>query len=372
MDATTINLRHTPLAEWHRAHGAKLVGFAGWEMPVMYSGIVEEHMAVRERAGLFDVSHMGRLDVRGAGAEAFLQRVLTNDLARIAPGQGQYTLALNEAGGVLDDLIVFRRADGYLVVMNAGNREKIMGHFRAHADGASVELVDRSADLAMIALQGLKAPALLAALTPATAALPRSAMAEFAIAGETMLVSRTGYTGEDGFELYPPSARAVAVWDALLAAGKGLPAVSCGLGARDGLRLEAGYSLYGHEIDEETSPWEAGLGWAVRPEKGNFIGREALLELKAKGPRKQQVAFTCAGPGIPRKDQALTDGNQEVGIVVSGTFSPCLKLGIGIGYVRGGGEVPAGLGVVVRGRALPVVRSKLPFYRSPGLAGGHP
>jgi len=377
MDTGTAPLMHTPLASWHRAHGAKLVPFAGWEMPVLYTGVVEEHLAVRERVGLFDVSHMGRLAVRGPGAEAFLQGLLTNDLARLRPGQGQYTLALNEAGGVRDDLIVFRLGDGFLVVMNAGNRGKILGHFRERAV-AGVELADRSAELAMIALQGRAAPGLLAAMAPATLGLPRFSIGEFLVAGETMLVSRTGYTGEDGFELYPRAAGATALWEALLAAGRDLPAVPCGLGARDGLRLEAGYSLYGHEIDEETSPWEAGLGWAVKPDKGNFIGRGALLELKARGPRKRQVAFTCAGPGIPRQGCTLAVGDQEVGSVVSGTFSPCLKLGIGIGYLRGpaGGVSPSGetpdavLGVVIRGRQLPVSPQRLPFYRGTAASAG--
>jgi len=249
--STDTILKKTPLTEWHRAHGAQLVDFAGWEMPVSYTGIIQEHLAVRERAGLFDISHMGRFFVRGAGAEDFLQRMLTNDLKRLKPGQGQYTLALNETGGIRDDLIVFRLEGEFLVVMNASNRTKILDHFRVHA-GSEAEIVHKSDELAMVALQGPRSGEVMGQLVPEAGALARFAIRRLTLAGKEMWISRTGYTGEDGFELYPESQDVVKVWEALLEAGGGLPVISCGLGARDGLRLEVGYPLYGHEIDERN------------------------------------------------------------------------------------------------------------------------
>ncbi|MEK7766313.1 MAG: glycine cleavage system aminomethyltransferase GcvT, partial [bacterium] len=320
----------------------------------------EEHAAIRERAGLFDVSHMGRVAVRGGGAEAFLQKLTSNDLARLPPGSGQYTLALNEAGGVRDDLIIFRLEGEWLVVVNAGNRDKIAAHFRAHA-GTGVELADRSDELAMIALQGPRAAAVLGSLDAAAPRLERFRIARFRVAGEELWVSRTGYTGEDGFELYPAAARAAAVWDALLAAGAADRVAACGLGARDALRLEVCYPLYGHELDETTTPWEARLGWVVKLDKGEFLGRAALARAREQGPARRLVGFTCAGP-VPRQGCALTLGGAPAGMVTSGGYSPCLKTGIGLGYLPRAPEPGEALAVVVRGRPVPVVPVAPPFY----------
>lgn len=354
-EAPAAPLRLTPLTAWHRTRGATLVEFAGWEMPVSYAGIVEEHAAVRTRAGLFDVSHMGRVAVRGPAALAFLQRATSNDAGRLAPGRGQYTLALNAAGGVRDDLIVFRLEGEWLVIVNAGNRAKIAEHFRAHLP-VGAQLADRSDELAMIALQGPRAAGLLAPLAPDAVRLERFAIAPCAVAGRTMLVSRTGYTGEDGFELYPPARDAEAVWDALAARG----AAPCGLGARDALRLEVAYPLYGHELDETTTPWEARLGWVVKLDKGDFLGRAALLLAKERGAGRRLAGFTAAGP-VPRAGCVLTLNGTPAGAVTSGGYSPSLKTGIGLGYLPGTLMPTDALAVVVRGRSVPAAAAALPF-----------
>jgi len=354
-------LRKTPLTELHRAHGATLVDFAGWEMPVQYTGVLAEHKAVREKAGLFDVSHMGRMVLKGPGAGAFLQGLLTNNVERLRPGEGQYTLALNEAGGARDDLIIFRLEDGFLVVFNAGNRAKILGHFRARLP-AGVPLDDRSDELAMIALQGPASPRILGRAGRRADGLKRFCLGSFEVAGHRMWVSRTGYTGEDGFELYPESRDAVATWEALREAGKDVPVAECGLGARDGLRLEVAYPLYGHELDEETTPWEAGLGWVVKMEKGPFLGREALEAAKLAGPRKKLVGLAVTGP-VPRQGFEVRAGGLPVGRVTSGTFSPVLGKGIALAYVGTDKDLSRDASVVIRERPVPAVMVSLPFHR---------
>jgi aminomethyltransferase len=359
--------RTTPLNATHRSHGAHLVDFAGWEMPLYYTGIIDEHVAVRTRAGLFDVSHMGRLFVRGPGAPDFLQHMLTNDVSRLNQGQGHYTLALNSAGGVRDDIILFRLEGEFLVIVNASNRTKIMEHFSMHAV-PGVVIADRSVDLAMIALQGPASGAILARLTEIPAPSGRFGIGSISVAGRRMLVSRTGYTGEDGFELYPESGDAAAVWEALRQAGQADGIANCGLGARDGLRLEVGYSLYGHEIGEETYPWEAGLGWAVKPDKGDFLGRSAALAVRDRGLSRHLIGLTCTGPGVPRQGCELTRDGRNAGVVTSGTFSPMLKTGIALGYIaKAVGPSRGPLAVVVRNKPLPVVEVKMPFYKSGGV-----
>jgi len=365
-EAPVSALKKTPLTEYHRAQGAQLVDFAGWEMPVSYTSVLDEHLAVRERAGLFDVSHMGRFFLKGTGAEAFLQRMTTNDVGALKPMQGQYTLALNERGGVRDDLIAFRLEDEFLVIMNAGNREKILDHFRSHLP-ADTELAHRSDDLAMIALQGPAATTVLEMLAPGAGAIERFFIRKVKVLGVPTLVSRTGYTGEDGFELYPESSRAVAVWTALLEAGKAFPVLNAGLGARDGLRTEVAYPLYGHEIDEDTSPWEAGLGWVVKPAKGEFLGRAAAIAAKESGGGRKLFGLTCAGP-VPRPGFPLMLDGVVAGVVTSGTYSPCLKTGIALGYLPRVADPARGLSVVVRGRPLAAQAVKLPFYKSGGVA----
>ncbi len=365
-DTAAAPLQKTPLTEFHRSRGAQLVDFAGWEMPVVYTSVIDEHLAVRERAGLFDVSHMGRFTLRGAGAEAFLNHLTTNDVRALKPLQGQYTLALNERGGVHDDLICFRLETEFLVIMNAGNRDKILAHFRAHLP-AGVTLTHRSDELAMIALQGPQAQAVLERLAPGAGAIGRFFLGRVKVLGTETLVSRTGYTGEDGFELYPESGRAVAVWEALLDAGKHAGVVNAGLGARDGLRTEVAYPLYGHEIDEETTPWEAGLGWVVKPSKGDFLGRAAAVAAKERGGGRRLVGLTVSGP-VPRPGYPLTVAGEPAGTVTSGTYSPCLKTGIALGYLPSAADPARGLAVVVRGRPLPATPVKLPFYKSGGVA----
>lgn len=363
----TETVRKTPLNLLHRELGGQMVEYAGWDMPVMFSGIVEEHMAVRGRAGLFDASHMARIFLKGPGTAEFLQKTLTNDITKLKDGMGQYTLALNEKGGIHDDLIVFRMGDEFLVVANAGNRAKMVSHFQRLL-GAGMGLRDRSDELAMVALQGPKSAEVAEKLSPGLSKVKRFFMAEALVGGVRMLVSRTGYTGEDGFEFYPQAEGAAGLWSGLLEAGKKLPVASCGLGARDGLRLEMAYSLYGHELGEETNPWEANIGWAVKMDKGDFIGRSALEKANAPGASRTLVAFTSAGPGVPRQGYILTVGGKEAGKVTSGTYSPCLKTGIGLGLLNpdaGDGD----LGVTVRGRSLPATRTKPPFHKGGSVYG---
>jgi aminomethyltransferase len=361
------NISKTPLNALHRGLGGQMVEYAGWDMPVMFSGIVEEHLAVRERAGLFDASHMARIFLKGPGTAGFLQRTLTNDITRLVDGMGHYTISCNENGGIHDDLIVFKLGGEYLVVANAGNHEKIASHLESLLpDG--VEMRDRSEELAMVALQGPKSAEVAEKLSPGLSALKRFFISEAVVGGAKMLVSRTGYTGEDGFEFYPEAAAAADLWRNCLEAGKDLPVASCGLGSRDGLRLEMAYSLYGHELDEETTPWEGNIGWVVRMDKGDFIGRAALEKARASAASRSLVAFTCAGPGVPRQGYTLTVNGREAGIVTSGTYSPCLKTGIGLGFINpgmGDGE----LALTVRGRSLPAMRTKPPFHKGGSVYG---
>jgi len=360
-------LRNTPLITLHRAHGATMVDFAGWEMPVQYAGVLAEHRAVREKAGLFDVCHMGRMVLHGPGAAGFLQGLLSNDAEKLAPWHGQYTLALNDGGGVRDDLIIFRLDDGFLVVFNAGNRAKILSHFRERI-GPGAVLEDLSEELGMIAFQGPETPRILERVSPGTGGLKRFCLCLVEVAGRRMWISRTGYTGEDGFELYPKAGDTVATWEALMEAGKDLPVAECGLGARDVLRLEAAYPLYGHELDEETTPWEAGLAWVVKMERGPFLGRGALEAAKLAGPRKKLVGLTVAGP-VPRQGYEVRAGERAVGMVTSGTFSPVLGKGIALAWIEpsaasgaGGPDLSRDASVVVRGKPHPAVMVSLPFH----------
>ena len=352
----------TPLYERHRALGGRMVDFAGWEMPQQYSSVREEHAAVRQAAGLFDVSHMGRVSFRGDGVADYLQRLVTNDLAQVEPGHAQYNLICNEAGGVLDDLVVYRLPDGsWSTVVNASNREKDVAWMRDHA-GAGVEVLDRSPDTALLALQGPRAESVLATLASDLdlAAIPYFGVVQGQVAGRPATVSRTGYTGEDGFELYLPAERAAAVWDGLLAAG----ATPAGLAARDVCRLEAGLRLYGNDMDEQTNPYQAGLGWTVKLNKGDFTGREALLEVKEKGPDRVLVGLRCGERTIPRHGAAVSRDGEPIGVVTSGTHSFFLGGGIGMASVKAGAAPPgAQLEIESRGGAGGAEVVKLPFYR---------
>ncbi|MBS1870442.1 MAG: glycine cleavage system aminomethyltransferase GcvT [Actinobacteria bacterium] len=353
--APSDTLRRTALFDRHVAAGARLVPFAGWEMPVQYAGVRAEHLAVRARAGVFDVSHMGEVETRGPGALAFLQRMLSNDVSQIAVGGAQYSVLCREDGGVLDDLFTYRLADDrFLTVTNAANHAKDLAWLRAHADGFDVQLADRLDDYAMLAVQGPAARELLAPL--ADGPLPaRFHTAELTVAGVPALVCGTGYTGEDGVELLCAPAGAPAIWDAVLAAG----VVPAGLAARDTLRLEACFHLYGNDLMESRGPIEAGLGWCCKEATG-FVGAEAVAAARAAGPAERLVPFAFTGPGIPRQGNAVVGGGE----VTSGTLSPCLGVGVGMAYVPAERAVVATeIEIDVRGKVRPAVVADKPLYR---------
>ncbi|MEA2625453.1 MAG: aminomethyltransferase [Candidatus Binatota bacterium] len=340
-----------------------MVEFAGWEMPVQYSGILGEHRAVRTAAGLFDVSHMGEVELRGAGAIEACQRLATNDVSRLADGDAVYTVLCLPSGGIVDDVIVTRlAADRLLVCVNASNRGKDVAWLREHRRGADV--VDRSDELALIALQGPRSADVLRPLAELEVdRLRRFRAREGSVAGIPVLVSRTGYTGEDGFELYVGWHRAEGLWDALLEAGAPCGLVPAGLGARDTLRLEKGYALYGNDIDETKTPLEAGLGWVVKLDKGDFVGRDALLRQKRDGLSRSLVGLTMEGAGIPRHGYPILDDGITVGEVTSGTMSPMLGRGIALGYVPAASGGPGTrLAVEIRGRSQAVRVVRPPFF----------
>jgi aminomethyltransferase len=359
-------MRRTSLFDEHVALGARLVAFAGWEMPVQYKGIVPEHRAVRERVGLFDVSHMGELELSGKGALELVSSLITNDPARIADGQALYTCCCNEAGTILDDLIVYRHSpERMLVVCNASNRAKISLHFAEAARGR-VEFRDQSDDTALLALQGPKALATLAAAGLDATDLKSFRFRNGTVAGVPCLVARTGYTGEDGVELFMPWDGAPAVFRALLTAGESFGIEPVGLGARDTLRLEARLALYGNDIDETTDPLEAGLGWVVKFDRP-FVGRDALSRVKAEGPRRTLVGFEMVGRGIARHGYPLLDATGgTLGLCTSGSPSPTLGKNIGLGYVPPAqATVGSSLFVDCRGKSVEAVVVKTPFYRRP-------
>ena len=354
----------TPLYDRHVALGGRMVNFGGWELPHQYTSIRDEHLAVRKVAGLFDISHMGRLDVQGADAEQFLQSVLTNDVSSVQPGHAQYNLMCLEDGGVVDDLVIYRRsADDFLVVVNASNREKDVAWLRAHLP-VGVTLTDRTLEVALIAFQGPRAAELLPEGSSETDAIPYFGFAPGQVAGAAALISRTGYTGEDGFELFVDAHRIGEVWDAILEHGRETGVLPAGLGARDATRLEAALRLYGNDMDETVNPYEAGLGWTVKLDKGEFVGRAALVEVKAQGPRRRLIGLSMQAGSIPRHGAAVSSGGKKVGAVTSGTHSFFLGHPIALALVEGP-SFPVGetLAVDVRGREAPAEVVKLPFYR---------
>jgi aminomethyltransferase len=345
-----LELRETPLAARHVSLGARMVPFSGWNMPVQYTGIVEEHKAVREKAGLFDVSHMGRFVFRGPGALAHLESLTTNRVAKLAIGQFQYSSLPNAHGGLVDDILVGRTGpDEFQVVVNAGNlatdRDLLCSNL-----SAGTEFVDESLTHGILALQGPAAVAILASIAPdLDTGMGTYHVGWATVAGVRTLVSRTGYTGEDGFEIYSPLAELVSVWDRLLAAG----AAPVGLGARDSLRLEAGYSLYGHELSDSVSPLEAGLGWICDLDK-EFTGSAVLRAQKAAGVPRAVVGLSMEGRAIPRQGYAVFSGGEKVGEITSGTQSPTLGKGIAMALVRAGSLAKDGLAQVeIRGRMEP-------------------
>jgi aminomethyltransferase len=355
VSATPETLRRTALYDRHRTAGARLVPFAGWEMPVQYAGVKEEHLAVRRDVGVFDVSHMGEIETRGRQATAFLQHLLTNDVRRIPEGGAQYSLVCREDGGVLDDLFTYRLAEEhYLTVTNAANHERDLEWFQRHVGDFDADVIDRAADFAMLAVQGPRARAVVSSL--ADGQLPsRFHVCQRSVAGVPLLVCGTGYTGEDGVELLLDPEGAETVWGALVDAA----VTPIGLGARDTLRLEVCYHLYGNDLMESRGPIEAGLGWACREATG-FIGADAVRAAREEGTHEKLAAFRFTGPGIPRQGNAVLGGGE----VTSGTMSPSLGVGIGMAYVPAERAEPGTeLEIDVRGKVRPAVVDKKPLYR---------
>lgn len=364
-----VAFKRTSLYEEHIALGARMVPFAGFEMPVQYAGIIEEHKAVRSAAGVFDVSHMAEFRVFGFGAFDFLQRMFTNDLHRIAElGHAQYTLMLDESGGILDDLIVYHSGDlEYLVIANASNRIADFEWLQNHAP-ADLELVDESDRTALIALQGPEALRIIMELAgTGWVAPPRFTLAEAVLDGALpVLIARTGYTGEDGIEILCRASDAPAVWRVLLSFGEVSP---CGLGARDTLRLEMGYHLYGNDMDSSVDPISAGLGWVVPKDKHDFIGAEAVQRIRREGPRSKLVHLRVDG-GIPRPGFPVLHEGIEVGKVASGTFSPTLQTGIASAYVPSSlAEPGTEFDIAIRKKSAPAEVVKPPFVSSTSLSG---
>ncbi|MDQ7040678.1 MAG: glycine cleavage system aminomethyltransferase GcvT [Rhodothermus sp.] len=364
-------LKRTPLYDRHVALGARMMGFGGFEMPVQYSGILDEHLAVRRTAGLFDVSHMGEIFVRGPRAFEFVQHLITNDAGRLYDGRALYTVMCTPEGGVVDDLLVYRfDAETYLLVVNAANIDKDFAWMQAH-NPMGAQLENRSDEIALLALQGPAAFTIAQHFVPDLRPdNPRyyhfRVMAPGAFLGcRWAVLSHTGYTGEPGLEIYCYADEAVRVWDALLEVGEAHGLKPAGLGARDTLRLEAGYCLYGHELDESTNPLEAGLGWVVKFDKGAFIGREALLRIKESGPARRLIGLVLEDRGIPRAGYPIVNlAGSPIGRVTSGTLSPVLQQGIALGYVPNQSEYTEPgrrLDIQIRRQLLPARVHKPPF-----------
>jgi aminomethyltransferase len=367
-------LKRTALFEEHRKLGGRLIDFGGWELPVQYTGVMDEHLACRTSAGLFDVSHMGEVHVEGPDAEAFLNRLVSNNVAKVAAGQAQYSVMCNDQGGIVDDLIVYRRAaDRFLVVVNASNTDKDfawMQQIHARSGLQNLTLANESDRYTQIAVQGRRAPEILQKITQTRLGdIKYYWFAEGQVLdGIPAILARTGYTGEDGFEVYVPWERGPEVWRALLEHGQPLGLKACGLGARDTLRLEMKYPLYGHELGDETNPLEAGLGWVTKLDKGEFIGRAPIAAVKEKGPARALVGLKLLERGIPRQGYAVHDaqGGERVGVLTSGTQSPSLKEAIGVAYVdRAHSAVGTRLTVDIRGAKVPAEIVPTPFYKRP-------
>jgi aminomethyltransferase len=358
-------LKRTPLYDVHVKAGAKMVPFGGWEMPVQYAGIVEEHRAVRSAVGLFDISHMGEFEVEGGGALAAIQRLCTNDASTLARGQVQYSILCYPEGGIVDDLTVYRLDDArYMLTVNASNIDKDWAWVTSHGGGGTWR--NMSADTALLAVQGPKAEGLVQRLADTDVVSVRYYhFAKGRVAGVPAIISRTGYTGEDGFELYAPAGEAERLWHALLEAGRADGIQPIGLGARDTLRLEMKFALYGNDIDQTTNPLEAGLGWVVKPAKGDFIGRDAIEAMRAKGVPRKLVGLEMEERQVPRHGYRLLAGGAPVGEVTSGSFSPSLERGIGMGYVRADlSAVGTELDVEIRGAAQRARVARTPFSPS--------
>jgi aminomethyltransferase len=370
--STSVGVRRTALYESHVRLGGRIVDFHGWELPVQYESIIKEHEAVRHRCGLFDVSHMGQVFVSGPDSLKFLQKVNSNDIAKIGPGKAIYSHLPNENGGVVDDVIVSCLAKNrYLVVVNAATASKDFAWFEKQAKDMDVVLENKSDHFGMIAVQGPKAQAVVALIAPAAVELPRFGAMALELYGQPSFITRTGYTGEDGVEFIVPNEIAVRVWEDLLAQGRSFGVSPCGLGARDVLRLEAGYLLYGQDIDDEHSTYEANYGWVVKLDKGDFIGKAVLARQKAEGVKRRLTAVKLLERGVPRAGAVVMVEGREAGKLCSATFSPSLQAGIGVGYL----DLPnlaagAPCAVVLHGREMKAEIVKTPFYASPNLKKG--
>jgi aminomethyltransferase len=358
-------LKRTPLHDIHIALGAKMVPFAGYEMPVQYpTGITTEHKAVRERAGLFDVSHMGEFLIRGTDAVKFVNHVTTNDVGALAVGQAHYSSILNDRGTFEDDCLVYRFDDHLMMVVNASNAAKDLAHISRYLEGFEASIEDVSDDVALLALQGPHAVRFLQPLTSVDlSSIKYYHFAVGSVAGiDDIIVSRTGYTGEDGFELYFDNANAAHVWNAIMASGEVTPA---GLGCRDSLRLEMGMALYGNDIDDTVTPLEANLGWIVKLSKGDFVGRDALVRQKEQGVEKKLVGFTTTERAFPRHGYPVVCDGRPSGVVCSGTLSPMLNIAIGTCYLPTAHAKPGSqFGVDIRGKIVPAEVVKTPFYKN--------
>jgi glycine cleavage system T protein (aminomethyltransferase) len=360
----------TPLYDEHVRLGAKIVPFAGWLMPLQYTSIVEEHQAVRNNVGIFDISHMGQLVVDGTGAREWLDTMLTNNVGELDVGTGQYTFLLNDRGGIIDDLIVYRVGEQkFLLVVNAARTDEDFAWLQGHVPAANaVPLVNRRADFGGVAIQGPRIAELFHALFGTNADLPsRNSIADFPFDGTTVSVARTGYTGEDGIEVFFRATDAVKSWNAALEIGKPFGIKPCGLGARDTLRLEMCYPLNGSDLSPERNPMEAGLGFFVDLTKSNFIGRDVLLETKEKGPREKLVPFRMKEKGPPpRPHYTVFENGERIGEVTSGTLSPSLNWGVGMAYVSTArAKIGAQIDIEIRGQKFPATIEKKPLYKKP-------
>jgi len=361
-------MKRTPLYERHRELGAKTVEFGGWEMPVQYTGIIDEHQATRNAAGLFDISHMGQINVHGPDALAFLQHIATQDVATIAEGLANYSLLCYPDGGIVDDIFIYHLPNRYLVVVNASNTDKDFAWMQQHSQDFNVELENISDKTTMLALQGPKAEAILDRITDVdVGALWFHGVVEGVLLGEVpAIIARTGYTGEDGFELFFENSYAARVWDGLLEEGHADGLKPIGLGARDSLRFEPKLALYGHEISDSINPYEAGLGWVVKLDKGPFIGREALQQIKANGAQRKLVGLEMIGRGIARQGYpvATVDGD-AVGEVTSGMPAPTIGKNLALALVRTDvAKIGNELDVLVRGKPVRAKIVKTPFYQT--------
>lgn len=360
-------LKKTPLYEIHKSMGARLVPFAGWEMPVQYSGVMDEHKSVREAAGLFDVSHMGEIDVKGKEALHFIQKVTTNDASRLDAGQAQYSLICYPDGGIVDDTIVYKFDDEhYMLCINASNTDKDWNWLKEQHNGEfKAQIKNVSDDYALIALQGPMAPTILEKLAGTNLSSLKSFHFDFiTLVNTKTMVSKTGYTGETGFEIFVEPQKAAELWKAIMETGAPYGLKPAGLGARDTLRLEMKYTLYGNDIDAGTSPLEANLAWAVKLDKGNFTGKDVLMRQKEEGTHRKLICIKVREKGIPRQGYEIHSGEKRIGIVTSGTMSPSLGTGIAMGYVETAyAALGTELNIMVRGKAIESIVVAPPFYK---------